>query len=237
MLRTSPTFEEHKSVVGNGSPRSVAVRRAQQALRNPPLSSLSTSPFPRLVAVRGARARSTQFTPVVGLPNAWPGHLHVRGAKGAPLTSPLSSHSPSSFLRPSRLPLRLEPAFHSTRHAPSQQLGCLSHFGSAPRPLPLVNRFVHASLPSGSRLLLSRVSSPRLTIRSSSRPPPSRARRAAPPAPSFYRAASGRPSPVSSQVRRFAAALCSPIRTYHRVAAPRRPRRPLLSSKPLGHDL
>ena len=163
-----------------------------QASRHSPRATGSTQFSPvvaRHLAISSPRrhswckACSTQSSPVVDLPNASPGHPYVRGAKGRPtyFTSRLSSPPPAHsyahlvFLLFSRPPF-ISPTrtFAATRLPVTFRLRatlCSPHQSLRPRLSPFRQ-------PAAAR----RVSSPRLTIRSSSRPPPSRARRAAPPA-------------------------------------------------------
>src|SRR5512145_2955439 len=149
---------------GDGSSRPVAVRRAQQAQRNPPLSSLGTSPFPRHLPSRGA-SQAPRNSP---LPSPCPTHGLATPTfvvlMGAPITSPLSSHSPSSVPTPTSCSSSSQAHLPFHRHAPSQQLGCLSHFGSAPRPPPLATGFGHPLRPFRQPAAARRVSSQRLTI-------------------------------------------------------------------------
>src|SRR5512145_1693689 len=139
---------------GDGSSRPVAVRRAQQAQRNPPLSSLGTSPFPRHPPSRGA-SQAPRNSP---LPSACPTHgLATRTfvvLKGAPITSPLSSHSPSSVPTPTSCSSSSQAhlPFHDT-HLRSNSAAC--HI-SAPRHA-LLSSSIASTTPSslrGSRLLL-----------------------------------------------------------------------------------
>src|SRR5512145_1815119 len=163
---------------------------------------------------------STQFSPPVGLPNAWPGDPDVRGANGGPNHfSPvvplpqLSSHTHLVFLffsgPPSIPPTR---TFAATRLPVTFRLRatlCSVHQSPRPRRPPFgaagccSSRVFHApnhSLKQPAAAVARPPGRPSVPRRLTNGPPP------------------GRPSHVRSQVRRFAAAHCSPSRTYHRVA-------------------
>src|SRR5512145_978322 len=220
---------------GDGSSRPVAVRRAQQAQRNPPLSSLGTSPFPRHPPSRGA-SQAPRNSP---LPSPCPTHglatptFVVR--KGAPITSPLSSHSPSSVPTPTSCSSSSQAHLPFHRHAPSQ------HSAACPMSAPrhaLLSSSIASTTPSsvrGSRLLLV-ACLPRAQPFAQAAGRRRRVAAGRPSSPRRLTAGPPRGGPRTS-ARRSAASRRPTARyhsAWHGAAWPRRPRRPLLSSKPLG---
>src|SRR5512145_1795355 len=126
---------------------------------------------------------------------------------------------PAQFPHPPRVPLLLRPTFHSTdTHHRSTRLPvpcrlratlCSVHQSPRPRRPPFgaagccSSRVFHApnhSLKQPAAAVARPPGRPSVPRRLTNGPPP------------------GRPSHVRSQVRRFAAAHCSPIRGYHGVA-------------------
>ena len=175
--------------------------------------------------------------------------LHVRGASGHPslfvvLRSPLPVRGAALALPRSWCsggsfvgPRFSQPHLPVHGHTPSQRLGCPSHFGSRPHPVPLSQLAqLNPSSLAGSRPLLRRVSflaanhSLKQTAAAVARRP------SRPSVP--RRLTNGPPWGGPRTSARRSAASRRPTARYHLQLATRAPasspRRPLLSSKPLG---